>query len=404
MPDEPTLVAPRSARRSPFHEATLRDGCRQYIQAAYTISHEVYYPLRLLDADVEYEKLTTASVLFDPPVERPVEIAGPDAAAYVDRLLTRDMTKCAVGRCRYAILCDREGRVLMDSVILRLEENRFWLSGDLGWIRGCAAGLGMAVDVDLAEASPLQIQGPTSRDVVHALFGEAVSGLKFYRLARVELDGMALVVTRTGWTGERGYEVYLTDFGRGVELWDRILEAGRPFGLTATGTSNVRRVEAGILDTSLEACPPHNPFELGLDRFVDFGKASPFIGREALARIAAEGVARKLVGYASGERFDAGREGLPPPAADGDAALWTEISRRSKSFPWPVTDGDAEIGYATCAVWSSALERTIGYAMVPPGRTAEGAPLTIATPDGPRPAAVHRVPFVDPAKTRMRGA
>ncbi len=382
MTEELPLAAIRSAHRSPFHEATLRDGCRAYVQTSYTISHQVYYPVRLLDADVEYEKLTTASVLFDPPVERPVEITGPDAAAFVDRLLTRDMTTCAAGQCRYVILCDQNGRVLMDSVLLRLEENRFWLSGDLGWIRGCAAGLGMTVDVELAEASPLQIQGPTSRDVVHALFGESVSGLKFYRLARVELDGMALVVTRTGWTGEWGYEVYLTDLGRGVELWDRILEAGRPFGLTATGTSDVRRIEAGIFDTWLEASPLHNPFELGMDRLVDLGKAVPFIGRDALRRIAAEGVTRRMVGYASGERFGTGRQG----------------------FPWPVTDGDAEIGYATCAVWSSALERTIGYAMVPLDRTAEGAALTIATPHGPQPAVVHRVPFVDPAKRRMRGA
>ena len=296
MIDERPLAAMRNVRRSPFHEATLRDGCRLYAVASYTVSHQCYYPVRLLDARQEYEKLTSASVLFDPPVERPVEISGPDAAAFADRLLTRDMTKCPPGQCRYAILCDADGRVLMDSVLLRLEENRFWLSGDLGWIRGCAAGLGVTVDVDLAEASPLQIQGPTSRDVVHALFGEAVSGLKFYHLARVELDGMELVVTRTGWTGERGYEVYLTDFGRGVELWDRILEAGRPFGLTATGTSDVRRIEAGILDTSLEACPLHNPFELGMDRLVEFDKAAPFIGREALARIADRGVARRLVG------------------------------------------------------------------------------------------------------------
>ena len=195
------------------------------------------------------------------------------------------------------------------------------------------------------------------------------------------MGGQKVLITRTGWTGERGYELYLADTSRGVELWDTILEAGKPFGLVATGTSDVRRVEAGILDTSHEACPRHNPFELGFDRLVDLDKDIPFVGRDALRAIKAQGITRKLVGYASTARFDTGRRGRP----------------------CPVSDGGQEIGYATCAVWSHVLERTIGYAMVPLAYTDEGSPLTINTPDGPQAAQVHRVPFVDPDKSRMRG-
>ena len=383
------LVAPRSVQPSPFHAATLRDGCRAYAVTSYNISHQTYYPLQLLDAEEEYRKLVNDAVLFDPPVERPVEIAGPQAAAFVDRLLARDMGRCAPGQCRYVLLCDQAGRVLMDSVILRLEENRYWLSGDLGWMRGLAAGLEMEVEVAIAAAAPLQVQGPKARRIMAALLGEEVASLGFYRLARVALGDMELVVTRTGWTGELGYEVYLTDLARGVELWDAILTAGRPFGLAATGTSEARRIEAGILDTAREACPEHNPFEIGLGRLIDLDKQVPYVGREALRRIHAQGVARKLVGYAAPERIDIDRGKMP----------W-ESGRQT--LPWPVHHGGERVGKATCSVWSFALQRTIGYAMVPLALAAPGQALTVETPAGPLVATVTQVPFVDPEKKRLR--
>lgn len=383
------LVAARSVQPSPFHRATLRDGCSAYAVASYNISHQTYYPLQLLDAEEEYRKLVNDAVLFDPPVERPVEIAGPQAAAFVDRMLARDMRRCAPGQCRYVLLCDQAGRVLMDSIVLRLEENRYWLSGDLGWMRGLAAGLGMEVEVALADAAPLQVQGPKARQIMAALLGEQVAGLGFYRLARATLGDMELAITRTGWTGEFGYEVYLTDLTRGVELWDAILAAGRPFGLAATGTSEARRIEAGIPDTSREACPEHNPFEIGLGRLIDLEKELPYVGREALRRIHAQGISRKLVGYSAAERIDIDR-GKAPWEGGRD------------TLPWPVCHSGEKVGKATCAVWSFALQRTIGYAMVPLALTAPGQELTVETPSGAIAATVTQVPFVDPEKTRMR--
>lgn len=373
-------VAARTVEPSPFHEATSRDGCRAYVVASYTISHQTYYPMQLLDAEEEYRRLVNDAVLFDPPVERPVEIAGPQAAAFVDRLLPRDMSRCAPGQCRYVVLCDQLGRVLMDSVILRLEEDRYWLSGDLGWMRGLAAGLAMEVAVETSDAAPVQVQGPKARLAMEALFGEAVSGLGFYRLARVTLAGMELVVTRTGWTGELGYEIYLTDRGRGVELWDAILEAGRPFGLVATGTSEARRIEAGILSTAHEACPEHDPFEIGLGRLVDLDKPVPYVGREALRRIHARPLARRLVGFSSPERLQGSSEGLP----------------------WPIRHGGETVGKATSAAWSFALERTIGFAMLPPALAVPGQALSVETPAGAIAATATAVPFVDPEKKRMR--
>ena len=374
-------------RRSPFHQGTLEAGCDGYGVYSYTISDVCYYPANVMDPVEEYWKLVKDAILFDPPVERPIEIRGPQASELVDRLVTRDLSTCRVGQCKYVVLCDDKGGLLPDSVLIRLDSDRYWLSGDLGWIKGLGIGWGLAADVFQSNASPVQVQGPRSKDVMHSMFGDTVSGLKFYNWVEVTFQGLPLIVTRTGWTGEHGYEIYLSDQERGLELWNAILDAGKPYGLVAGGTSMARRVEAGILAMG-EYCLEHNPYEVGLGRWVDLDKKSPFVGREALRYIHNKGITRKLVGYTS-----------PEEIVPANYNMTHELE-----FPFPVRVGANVVGTVTVAVWSPSLEKTIGFAMVPIELSEIGSSLTADTPDGPVEIEVTSVPFVDPGKLRMKGA
>lgn len=362
-------------RRSPFFEATLRDGCQ-----AYTVYNHMFLPSYYADPEEEYRHLLEHVTLWDVSVERNVEITGPDAFAFANLLTPRDLAKCAVGQGKYVLITDEAGGILNDPVLLRLGENHFWLaladSDILLWARGVARGAGMRVELGEPDVSPLQVQGPKSKEVVHALFGEAVDALAYYHFFETELDGIPLIVTRTGWTGEVGYELYLRDGSRGVELWDRVLEAGKPFQIRATGPSDIRRIEAGMLNFGADMTPAENPYEVGLGWLVDKDKAADYIGKQALARIRTQGVRRKLVGV----KIDGGR--IP-----------------FNMVPWTVRQGRAPIGAVTSAIYSPRLKKNIGYAMVPIEASELGTSLTVEIPEiGERKATVVPRPFIDPEK------
>jgi aminomethyltransferase len=375
MPFDPATVQ-RGARlrRSPYFEATQRAGCR-----GYTAYNHMLLPIAYDDFEAEYWKLLNGVVLWDVAVERNVEIAGPDGARFAQLVTPRDLSRCRVGEGRYVLLTDETGGIVNDPVLLRLEENRFWLacadSDVLLWCRGVARSSGLRVELREVDAAPLQVQGPKAREVLRALFGERIEGLRYYQFFEARLGEVPLIVTRTGWTGELGYELYLLDPARGGELWDRVMAAGAPFGIAPTGPCDIRRIEAGILNYGIDMTIENNPFEVGLERLVDLDKASDFIGRDALARIAREGVRRRLAGV----------------EIEG-ARLEMNMTR------WPARGG----GHVTSAVWSPRLRKNIGYAMLAPERAAAGAALEVETPGGVREASVVPLPFVDPGKSLAR--
>src|SRR5262245_2661758 len=282
-------------RRSPYFEATLRHGARRY-----TVYNHMFLPTCYDDLEAEYWKLLRGVTVWDVSVERQVEITGPDAFAFTNQLTPRDLSKCAVGQGKYVVLTAEDGGIINDPVLLRLGENHFWLaladSDVLLWARGVALHAGLEVEIREPDVSPMQIQGPRSKEVVAALFGDSVRDLHYYFFRETELDGIPVVVTRTGWTGEVGYEIYLRDGSRGRDLWERVMEAGRPFGIAATGPSDIRRIEAGILNYGIDISLDTNPFEVGLGWQVELGQAADFIGRAALERIKKQGVRRQLVG------------------------------------------------------------------------------------------------------------
>ena len=361
-------------RRSPYFNATQRYGCR-----AYTVYNHMFLPGHYDDPVTEYWHLINHVAVWDVAVERQVEITGPDAFAFTNLLTPRDLTKCRVGQGRYVVITAEDGGIINDPVLMRLGENHFWLaladSDVLLWARGVAVHADLDVNLLEPDVSPLQVQGPKSKQVVKALFGERITELPYYQFLEASLDGIPLIVTRTGWTGEVGYELYLRDGSRGDELWEKVMEAGKPYEIRPTGPSDIRRIEAGILNYGADMTIADNPFEVGLDRLVDLDKSSDFIGKQALKRIATEGVKRKLVGI----------EIQGPPI-------------EFNMTKWAVARDHTRIGSVTSAIHSPRLQKNIGYAMVPIEYAAVGSELTVQTPGGERGAVVVEKPFIDPKK------
>jgi len=361
-------------RRSPYFDATLRDGCW-----GYTVYNHTFLPIGYDDLEQEYWKLLNGVTVWDVSVERNVEISGPDGFAFTNLLTPRDLSKCAVGQGKYVIITADDGGIINDPVLLRLEENRFWLaladSDVLLWARGVAYSSGMDVEVKELDVAPMQVQGPKSKPVMQELFGDAVLELDYYWFLDTELDGIPVIVTRTGWSGEVGFELYLRDPSRGVELWDRVMEAGKPHGISPTGPSDIRRIEAGILNYGVDMTINENPFEVSLGWQVKLDQEADFIGKQALARIKEEGVSRKLVGVEiAGDQLD------------------MNMTR------WPVRANGDVIGAITSAVYSPRMEKNIGYAMVPIEYSELGTALVAEVPSGEQPITVVPKPFVDPTK------
>ena len=376
-----TITVDYWTARSPFFDAARRAGCK-----GLSIANHMYQPHSYDDPITEYWHLINGVTLWDVGTERQVEISGPDAAAFIDQLTPRDITRVEPGKCRYIIVTSEEGGIVNDPVMLRLAADRYWLSCSdsdlLLWAKGIAVHAGMDVLIHEPDVSPVQIQGPKSKAVIDALFGRDIAGLAYYSLMEAELDGIPLVVTRTGWSGEFGYEIFLADSRYGNELWDRILEAGKPHGIAVTGPSDIRRVEAGILGYRSDIDLGINPFEAGMERLLDLDSGREFIGKAALLKIREAGVERRIVGV------ELAGEPLPQ-------GTFTER--------WPVIrDGrageDGWIGDVLIALHSPRLEKNIGYAMVAIDHAGIGAAMTAKSPLGDRAARVVEMPFVEAVK------
>ena len=363
-------------RKSPYFEATVRWGAK-----GFSVYNHMYIPRDFGDPEQNFWNLINDAILCDVAVERQVEITGPDAARFMQTLTPRDLSKLAVGQCKYVLITNADGGILNDPILLRLEENRFWLSladsDILLWAQGVAVHSGLDVTIREPDVSPLQLQGPKSGEVMRALFGDGIMDLKYYWLRRVELDGIPLVVSRTGWSSELGYELYLQDSSRGDELWERMMAAGKPHGLKPGHTSSIRRIEGGMLSYHADADITTNPYELGLDRLVNLDSGVDFIGKAALQRIKAAGVSRKQVGLVI--------EGAP-------------LGGPNTTF-WPIHRDGAVIGKVTSAIHSPRLKQNIALAMVAVDHAAIGTRVRVATGQGMLDATVADRPFHDPNKT-----
>jgi glycine cleavage system aminomethyltransferase T len=386
--EHPEVLLYTRIRKSPFFHASRRHGV-----AMYSIYNHTYHPRHYGDPVEEYWQLLNGVTLWDVGVEKQVEISGPDAFEFTNLLVPRDLNKCAVGQCKYVFVTADDGGIVNDPVLLRLGENHFWLSladsDVLLWARGVAYNSRFNVRIAEADVGPVQVQGPKSKDVMVDLFGEKVLDIAYYHMAEFDLDGMDVVVSRTGYTAELGYEIYLRNANRdGIKLWDTVLEAGRPHDLKVIGPSHIRRIEGGILAYGADMWLDTNPYEvdIGYDWMVDLDQEADFIGKQALKRIKDEGIRRKLVGVEiGGERLGAYNDG-------------------SMVDFFPVHHDGRVVGSVTSACYSPRLERNIGYAMLPIELTELGTEIEVQTPQERTSAVVAPRPFIDPKKETPKRA
>jgi glycine cleavage system aminomethyltransferase T len=380
--EHPEILLYTRIRKSPFFYASRRHGV-----AMYSVYNRMYHPRHYGDPVEEYWRLLNGVTLWDVGVERQVEITGPDAFAFTNMLVARDLAKCEVGQCKYVFVTAPDGGIINDPVLLRLDENHFWLSladaDVLLWALGVARGSGLDVTISEPDVGPVQVQGPKSKDVMVDLFGEDVLDLPYYFLRRYELDGMQVFVSRTGYTGELGYEIYLFDASRhGERLWEAVLEAGRPHDLAVIGPCHIRRIEGGILAYGADMWLDTNPYEVGMgyEWMVDLAQKDDFIGKDALARIRDEGATRKLAGVEiAGNNLGAYNDG-------------------SMIDFFPVRHAGERVGQVTSACHSPRLEKNIGYAMVPIELAQLGTELEVDVAGDRREAIVVEMPFIDPKK------
>jgi len=362
-------------RKSPYFDATVRWGAE-----AFSVYNHMYIPRDFGDPEQNFWNLVDQAILCDVAVERQVEIIGLDAAKFTQMLTCRDLSTMAVGQCKYILITNADGGILNDPILLRLAENHFWISladsDILLWAQGVAVHSGLNVKIKEPDVSPLQLQGPNSGLIMQALFGDSIADLKYYWLRELELEGIPLVVSRTGWSSELGYELYLRDGSKGDQLWELIMTAGAPHGLKPGHTSSIRRIEGGMLSYHADADIETNPFELGFDRLVNLDMDAEFIGKAALRQIKHDGPKRKQVGLVL------------------DCA---PLTGPNTTF-WGIQQDGATIGKVTSAVYSPRLKQNIALAMVATDAAILGAEVEVLIHTGMVKATVVERPFYDPKK------
>ncbi|MDP9328491.1 MAG: glycine cleavage system protein T [Actinomycetota bacterium] len=369
-------------RASPFFEATRRAGC-----SSYDIYNHMYLPAYYDDPETEYWALNNGVTMWDVGVERTVEISGPDADRLIDSITCRDLTKCAVKQGKYMLVTGPDGSIVNDPVLLHVAKDRWWMqladSDAHLYAMGVGAAGGLDAQVTLPDVHPMQVQGPLAARTLEKLVGPAIYDIKYYWIDEFEIDGIPVVISRTGWTAIPGFEINLLDGGRGNDLWNAVAEAGGEFDIRPIAPCEARRIEGGIFNYGSDIRLGDTPFHVsGLERLVE-EQPQDYVGKAALEELRTKGVDRKLVGI----------------EIEGDE-LRAEMSRY-----WQVSSEGRPVGHMTDAVWSPGLKKNIGYVWVPIELAGPGNRLDIDGEDGATyVGATAAIPFVDPKKAKPAGA
>ena len=362
-------------RKSPYFDSTVKWGA-----TGFSVYNHMYIPRDFGSPEQNFWNLIEKAILCDVAVERQVEITGPDAYKFIQLLTPRNLSKLAIGQCKYVLITNNEGGILNDPVLLRLAENHFWLSladsDILLWAQGVAVNSGLNVKITEPDVSPLQLQGPTSAKIMVKLFGKEIKDLKYYWFKEYELDGIPLIVSRTGWSSEFGYELFLKDSSKGNQLYEKIMKAGKEYGLQPGHTSSIRRIEGGMLSYHADADINTNPYELGLDRLVDLDSEVNFIGKDALKKIKQNGIKRKQVGL----------------------ELNCDPLKGPNTTFWSIYKNGKKIGKVTSAVYSPRLKKNIALAIVDINNSENGNNLKVIINNEEINSKVIEKPFYDPKK------
>lgn len=365
------LSESRRTRRTPFSLRVEANGVKSYTVYNHTLLATVF-----VTPEEDYIHLKNHVQIWDVGCERQVSLQGPDAARLVQLMTIRDIRSLAVRQCFYAPLVDADGSMINDPVGLKLADDHYWLSladsDAMLWARGLATGMGLDVQIDEPDVWPLAIQGPKSDDLMAQVFGEQVRDIRFFRYEWLEFKGHPFVVARSGWSKQGGFEIYVDRPDLGLDLWDTLWNAGAAFDIRPGCPNHIERIEGGLLSYGNDMTRDHNPLECGLDRYCHVDRPIESLGRDAVAKIKADGPRRLVRGLRiSGDPAPTNRE------------------------EWPVRVNGKSVGVVTSSAYSPDLECTVAIAMMDRGFWDTGLPVTVVLPDGTtRDGSVSELPFI----------
>ncbi len=357
-------------RKSPYYESDLKYGV-----TGFTVYNKMYLPTGFSGPEKEYHSLINDVTFGDFAGERQIEINGPDAHDFVRYVQPRNLEKCEIGSCKYILLTDMNGGIVNDACLIRLEEEKFWISPGDGdvilWLQGIAINSGMNVHIHEPDVSPLQISGPKAGKLIQKLFNGQHDDLGYYKAKQTSLKDIPMVIARTGWSGELSYELYLQDRKLGNKLFEIVYEAAQVFNGRVIAPNMIRSIEGGILSYGGDFGREHNPFTIGLGRLVNLDQEIDFIGKEALKAIKEKGLTEKLVGV----------------ELEGDPIL-----KAPENF-WPVKSNNKKVGRLSRAFFSPRLKKNIGLAIIDIDFTEEGTTVLVASPNGDLTSTVVSLPW-----------
>lgn len=371
----PQLSPSRRLRRTPFSEGVEAAGVQ-----AYTVYNHMLLPTMFRSVEEDYRHLKEAVQVWDVACERQVELRGPDASRLVQMLTPRDLRGMLAGQCYYVPIVDETGGMLNDPVAVKLSEDRWWISiadSDLlYWVKGLANGLRLDVLVDEPDVSPLAVQGPKAEDLMAAVFGDSVRAVRFFRYGHFEFEGRDMVIARSGYSKQGGFEIYVEGEDIGMPLWNALFEAGKDMDVHAGCPNSIERIESGLLSYGNDMTDENTPHECGLGRFCDTQTAIGCIGRDALLRVAKEGPVQQI----------------RPIAIEGDRVP-------SCDRYWPIRSGKGDrIGQVSSAAWSPDHETNVAIGMVRMTHWEPDTIVRIETPEGLRDGVVQDGFWNDRAK------
>lgn len=360
------MILSRRLRKSPYERRAIEHGA-----SLFSLYNKMTLPMVYESYEKSYEHLCEHVQLWDVACQRQVEIVGPDALRLTELITPRDVSKCAVGQCLYAPLCDEYGGIINDPIILRLAEDRFWLSiadSDVClWVKGIAYGRGFDVKVFEPDVSPLAIQGPKADDLMADVVGAHTRDIRFFWFIDETVVGTPVKIARSGWSGKGGFEVYLQDASRGEALWDLFWDAGQKYNVGPGAPNLIERIETGLKSYGADMTIDTNPIEAALERYIDIDKEAEYMCRDALVSVREAGASRRLVNL-----FIDG-EDMAPMRSD-----WSVLGEK----------GD-KIGFVTSRVWSLKCETNIAFAMIDAPHHAPGTRVTIDADGDARSAEVR---------------
>lgn len=356
-------------RKSPFFDKTVEAGV-----TGFTVYNHMYMPTGYGDPQSEYNRLIHGVAMWDVSVERQVELVGKDAEKLARILTPRNLNNTKVGQGRYVPLCDHRGVMINDPVLLPVDEDRYWLSiadSDISlWARAIAAERNLDVLVHEPDVSPLAIQGPKAVDVVAALFGEWIRELKFFGFKSITLEGMDLIVARSGWSKQGGFEIYLQNSLHGPKLWDLVKEAGKPFDIGPGNPNYIERIESGLVSYGADTDDQTTPYEMGLGKFVNLDQDIEFIGKNALLELSKHEPKRRFTGF----------------HILGDMLAVAQQK-------WPVSFNGEKAGFISASCYSPRLGMNIGIGLLNTALLEKDETLDVATEYGALSAKAVQVPF-----------